>query len=110
MTERATIEGKLKTMNELMMLMVKKPASSSHHDTVMNEHDQNQTIVSFMREMACIRDRFLCSGDAEAAVDGEIEGLEGRALDFLSNTLGIAVPPSQDNSKKSLIKEGLLST
>lgn len=109
MTKRATIEGKLKTMNELLMLMVKKPASSSHNDTVMKEHDQNQTIVSFMREMACIRDRFLCRGDAEE-VDSEIEVLEGRALDFLSKTLGIAVPPSQDNSKKSLIKEGLLST
>jgi hypothetical protein len=79
----------LRVMNDFLMLMVKPPPNYS----VMKEQEQNQQIVQFMREMASIREQLLCS-DSQATtrgIDEEIAALESRALQFLSNTLGIMV-------------------
>lgn len=100
-------------MNEILMIIVRFP----RNDSAMKEHEQNQCIVQFLREMACIRERLLASDpNCMPNVDTEIAALEKRTVDYLSNTLGIRVSREslsaspQDSSKKSLINDALLKT
>ncbi len=85
------VEDKLRKMNDFLMSMVKAVKAV--------DPSQQNIIIGFMRDMACIRDRLLSSSSVDC--DEEIADLENRADDFLS---------SHGDSKKSLINDGVLRT